>query len=93
MEQCQAEFHDMSLDDRDLPPLSPPFFTVQELADAMGLTRRHVYRLLEDPDAPLMSTQSGEKARHRIFLNRVADHWDEDTAVEVAWAVHEARGE
>jgi excisionase family DNA binding protein len=83
----------MSLDERELPPLTPPFLTVQELADAMGLTRRHVYRLLEDPDVPLTSTQSGQKARHRIFLNRVADHWDEDTAVWVARAVHEARGD
>lgn len=53
----------------------------KEVADALGVTRRTVYRWIEDDTLP--TTQTGEKGRHRIFERQLAEKIGEQAAADV----------
>jgi excisionase family DNA binding protein len=73
----------------NLPDLKRPFLTPKELADAMGVTRRTVYRWITEEG--LETVQAREGGDHRIFPWRLAEFFDEETALTVTNTVKEMR--
>ncbi|WP_103019377.1 helix-turn-helix domain-containing protein [Salinibacter altiplanensis] len=70
----------------------PTTLSPQEVADALGMSRRTIYRWINDRDLDTTQPSGKAKSRHRIFERQLAEKIGEEDAAEVfnAYANDEA---
>ena len=70
----------------------PTTLSPKEVADALGMSRRTIYRWINDGDLETTQPSGKEKSRHRIFERQLAAKIGEEEAAEVfnAYATEEA---
>lgn len=70
----------------------PTTLSPKEVANALGMSRRTIYRWINDGDLQTTQPSGKEKSRHRIFERQLAEKIGEEEAAEVfnAYANDEA---
>lgn len=70
----------------------PTTLSPKKVADALGMSRRTIYRWINDGELSTTQPSGKAKSRHRIFERQLAEKIGEDEAAEVfdAYANDEA---
>lgn len=61
----------------------PTTLSPKEVADALGMSRRTIYRWINDGDLQTTQPSGKEKSRHRIFERQLAKKIGEEEAAQV----------
>ncbi len=61
----------------------PTTLSPKEVADALGMSRRTIYRWINDGDLETTQPSGKAKSRHRIFERQLAEKIGEDEARDV----------